>query len=184
MAQLSDGDILLCKGNDLIARLIKWGTRSQYSHVAVIASAKLGLVIEAVPKGGVRAIYYKNLKSPHEIYRVKPEYLFQHEGVVSYLITTLARAYDFRSVIRLGWKLGLRRLRLLKLLGLKMLRCKASADALQEDEDYFCSELCYKAFYFGGGLDIVPHVDSAETTSPGDIANSPILEPAMTRAGL
>ena len=176
MAQLSDGDILLCKGTDLIARLIKWGTRSQYSHVAVIASAKLGLVIEAIPKGGVRAVYYKNLKTPHEIYRVKPEYSFQHAGVVSYLITTLARAYDFRSVIRLGWKLGLRRLRLVKLLGLKILRRTDSSNALQEDEDYFCSELCYKAYHFGGGLDIVPQVDSAETTSPGDIAKSKVVE--------
>ena len=51
-----DGDILLCKSNGLVPSLIKWGTGSPYSHVAVIASAKLGLIIEAIPAGGVRAI--------------------------------------------------------------------------------------------------------------------------------
>lgn len=36
-----DGDILLCKGSDPVSRLIKWGTKSVYSHVAIIASAQL-----------------------------------------------------------------------------------------------------------------------------------------------
>ena len=175
MAQLSDGDILLCKGTDLIARLIKWGTGSVYSHVAVVASAQLALVVEAIPTGGVRAIYYKNLKTPHDIYRVRDGYPFNQAGVVSYLITTLARKYDTWGVLKLGFKLGLRRLRLIKLLGLKLIGHKA-ADDLQKDEDYFCSELCYKAFYFGGGLDIVPQIGDAETTSPGDIAESKIIE--------
>lgn len=174
-ADLRDGDILLCKGSDLIARLIQWGTKSPYSHVAVVASASLGLVIEAIPKGGVRAIYYNNLKTPHEIYRVKPGYSFRHAGVVAYLIAMLARSYDFASVVRLGWKLALRRLKLIGLLGLKVLRRKESADALQEGEDYFCSELCYKAYYFGGGLDIVPEVGAGETTSPADISKSAVV---------
>lgn len=172
---LCDGDILLCKGTDLIAKIIMWGTKSKYSHVAVIASSPLGLVVEAIPAGGVRAIYYKNLKATHDIYRVKSEYSFKHSGVVAYLITTLARKYDFKSVCRLGWKLALRRLRLVKLFGLKLFGRKAGADKVQEDQDYFCSELCYKAFYFGGGLDIVPQVSDAETTSPGDIALSPMI---------
>ena len=172
---LHDGDILLCKGTDLVAKLIKWGTKSEYSHVAVVASAHLGLVIEAIPAGGVRAIYYKNLKTAHDNYRVKPEYLFKHAGVVAYLITTLARKYDFKSACRLGLKLTLRRLRLIKLFGLKLIGKKTSADDVQEDQDYFCSELCYKAFYFGGGLDIVPEVGEGETTSPGDIASSKML---------
>jgi len=45
---MQDGDILLCKGNSLTARLIKWGTGSEYSHVAVMASAKLGLISDRV----------------------------------------------------------------------------------------------------------------------------------------
>ncbi len=45
---MQDGDILLCKGSSLTARLIKWGTGSEYSHVAVMASAKLGLISDSV----------------------------------------------------------------------------------------------------------------------------------------
>jgi len=173
---IQDGDILLCKGDDLIARLIRWGTRSQYSHVAIVASANLGLIIEAIPTGGVRAISVENYNGKYDIYRVKPEYTFKSAEVTAYLVKMLARGYDFKSVAILVWKMLLRRLRLIKLLGLKILRNKDAADSLQENQDYFCSELCYKAFFFGGGLDIVPDTSDGETTSPGDIAKSRIIQ--------
>ena len=171
-----DGDILLCVGRDLISKLIKWGTNSTYSHVAIVASADLGLIIEAIPAGGVRAISIENFKESYDIYRIKSNQLFNNIGVISYLIKMLARKYDFKSAIRLGWKMFLRRLRLVKLAGLKMVRLKDMSDALQEDQDYFCSELCYKAFCLGGGLDIVPEIGDGETISPGDIARSSMIE--------
>ncbi|PIQ86182.1 MAG: hypothetical protein COV74_05765, partial [Candidatus Omnitrophica bacterium CG11_big_fil_rev_8_21_14_0_20_45_26] len=174
--ELQNGDILLCTGTDLIARLIRWGTGSDYSHVAVVASAKLGLIIEAVPKGGVRAIHIDNYKTSYVIFRVLDPSKVNIIGVVGYLLQMLARAYDFKSVIKLGWKMFLRKIRLIKLLGLKVSGQKQSANGLQKQEDYFCSELCYKAFYFGGGLDIVPNVEDGETTSPADIANSPLIK--------
>lgn len=173
---IQDGDILLCEGNDFVAKLIKWGTKSRYSHVAVVASAKLGLIVEAIPTGGVRAISSENYKAKYDIYRVKSEYTFKPAEVTAYLVKMLARGYDYKSVAILGWKMLLRRLRLIKLFGLKILRNKHAADSLQEDQDYFCSELCYKAFFFGGGLDIVPDTNDAETTSPGDIAKSKIVQ--------
>jgi len=173
---IKDGDILLCKSSDIVSRLIMWGTDSVYSHVAVVASEKLGLIIEAVPAGGVRAISIGNYKTAFDLYRVKVGYAFDSPEVTAYLVSMLARGYDFKSVVRLGWKMFLRKMRLLKLLGLKAAGNKKASDELQEDNDYFCSELCYRAFYEGGGLDIVPQVGSAETTSPGDIARSGVLE--------
>ena len=169
-----DGDILLCKGEGIIPSLIKWGTGSVYSHVAVLASSQLVLVIEAIPQGGVRAISVENYKTPYDIYRVKAGNQFNLTGVISYLIKMLARKYDYP--LRLTMKLALRKLRLIKLFGLKATGNKKAADELQEDQDYFCSELCYDAFFIGGGLDIVPQIDEAETTSPADIAQSPVLE--------
>ena len=56
-----------------------------------------------------------------------------------------------------------------------MFPLKDKANRWQKDKDYFCSELCYKAFNFAG-LDIVPEVSEADITSPGDIANSSIVE--------
>ena len=170
-----DGDILLCKGADPVSQLIKWGTKSIYSHVAIIASARLGLIIEAIPQGGVRAISVKNYTTPYDLYRIKDDYKYDLNQVVAFLIKMLAKGYDFKSVILLGWKLFLRNLRLLKLLHLKIFRNKKAADQLQEEQDYFCSELCYEAFFIGGGLDIVPQISNAETTSPGDIARSNVV---------
>ncbi len=173
---LQDGDILLCKSQGIIPSLIKWGTDSIYSHVAVIASAKLGLIIEAIPEGGVRAISVQNYKTPFDIYRVRPTFKFNLAGVASYLIKMLARKYDFPSTIKLGWKMALRKLKLVQLFGLKLIGNKKAADGLQEDQDFFCSELCYDAFFVGGGLDIVPQIGDAEVTLPGDIAKSPVVE--------
>lgn len=172
---IQSGDVLLCKGKGLIPWIIKWGTKSVYSHVAIIASAEHKLVIEAIPEGGVRAISLENFHTPFEIYRVKKEHSFNHTGVVSYLILMLARKYDFLSAVKFGWKLFKRKMGIVQLAGLKVVGLKEKADALQENQDFFCSELCYRAFNEGGGLDIVPQIGDAETTSPGDIARSPIL---------
>lgn len=173
MLIFEDGDILLCKGTDAVASLIKWGTSSIYSHVSVIASAKLGLVIEAIPKGGVRAISIENYKTDFDIFRVKDPNSFDHSEVVAYLIRMLAREYDYP--VKLAFKMLARKVNLVKLFGLKLFGKKKEADALQEDQDYFCSELVYRAFQ-AGGLDIVPEIGDGETTSPGDVARSHIVE--------
>ena len=111
----------------------------------------------------------------YDLYRVKDRSSFDLSEVVAYLVRMLAQAYDFKSTLELGWKLSLRKMGLLQLALLKAAGQKPAADALQEDQDYFCSELCYRAFK-AGGLDIVPQIGEAETTSPGDIAKSPLIE--------
>ena len=171
---IQDGDILLCKGKGIVPALIKWGTESIYSHVAVIASAKLGLVIEAVPQGGVRAISIENYTTPYDLYRVKDPSSYNLSEVVAYLVRMLARKYDFLSTIKLGLKLFLRNAGLIRLAVHKLAGQKKVADQFQKDQDYFCSELCYRAFQ-AGGLDIVPQIGDGETTSPGDIAHSPLI---------
>jgi uncharacterized protein YycO len=79
----------------------------------------------------------------------------------------LNRRYDYFGVLFLG---------LLKLITKAGLPLKDKANRWQIERDYFCSELCYEAFQIGGGLDIVPQVDEADVTSPGDIAESEIIE--------
>jgi len=176
LSNLKDGDILLCKGNGFTPWLIKWGTGSVYSHVSVIASAKLGLIIEAVPQGGVRAISVANYKTPYDVFRIKSGNPFNLPNVISYLIKMLARKYDYP--LKLAGKLALRKLKLAQLFTFKLFGNKKAADALQEDQDYFCSELVYEAFKTAG-LDIVPQIGDAETTSPGDIAQSPLIEKVL-----
>ena len=96
---MQDGDILLCKGSSITARLIMWGTSSEYSHVAVMASAKLGLIIEAIPKGGVRAISIENYKEVYDLYRVKDR-----------------SSFDLSEVAAYGWRLSLRKMSLAQLI--------------------------------------------------------------------
>ncbi len=54
-----DGDILLCSANDSFSNIIRWATRSQWSHVAIafrIESIDRVMVLEAVEKLGVRTV--------------------------------------------------------------------------------------------------------------------------------
>ncbi|HUO23908.1 MAG TPA: hypothetical protein VMU59_15445 [Caulobacteraceae bacterium] len=58
-ARVRDGDILLCSGNDPFSRLIKWATRSPWSHVALAyrwPELNRIMVFESVQQYGVRAI--------------------------------------------------------------------------------------------------------------------------------
>ena len=57
--RVQDGDLLLCSADDAFSKLIRWATRSPWSHVAVafrFASIDRVLVLEAVEKIGVRAV--------------------------------------------------------------------------------------------------------------------------------
>ncbi len=162
---MSPGDILLFKGEDGISKLIQWGTGSEYSHVAICVSPEMNLAIEANTRGGVRAIDIRKIKEPYDIYRVKKSYNLT--DTISYLVNSLNSSYDYFGVLFLG---------LLKVLAKLKLPFKNIANNWQKDRDYFCSELCYEAFFHGGGLDIVPDVPQADITSPGDISKSNIVE--------
>jgi len=163
---MKSGDILLFKGEDGISKLIAWGTNSKYSHVAICVSAEMNLAIEAITRGGVRARDIRKIKEKYDIYRVKKDYIYNLNKVISYLVTKLNLKYDYFGVLFLG---------LLKLLAKIGLPLKDKANKWQIGRDYFCSELCYEAFN-ASGLDIVPEIPDADITSPGDIAKSAVIE--------
>jgi len=173
MSNLKPGDIILFKpGGDLFSRIIAWGTKSPYSHVAICVSPKMNLAIEANTRGGVRAIDLRKITREIDIYRIKEEHQFELEGVISFLVEQLNNRYDLLGVIYLG---------ILKLLSIILRKpFKNAANKWQKSRDYFCSELCYEAFLKGGGLNIVPKNDMADITSPGDIARSKIIELVKT----
>lgn len=157
-------DILLYKGDSFVSKLIKWNTNSLYSHVSVVVDGEMNLAIESNTgsQSGVRALDLRKLKaSDIDVFRVKAAGSYKPEQVISYLVSCLGSHYDYPGVIWLGV--------------LKVLRLKKQANKFQEAKDYFCSELVYEAFK-SAGLDIVPQIGAAETTSPGDIARSPLIE--------
>jgi hypothetical protein len=57
--QVRDGDLLLCSANDVFSRLIRWATKSRWSHVAIafrMEEIDRVMVLECVEKMGVRAV--------------------------------------------------------------------------------------------------------------------------------
>ena len=164
---MKSGDILLFKGEKGISWLIAWGTNSKYSHVAICVSPEMNLAIEAMAGCKVRARDIRQIKEEYDVYKVKANYNYNLESIISYLVGALNLKYDFFGVIFLGF------LKFMAKIGLPL---KDTANNWQKDKDYFCSELCYEAFN-SGGLDIVPEIPEADITSPGDIAKSSIIEP-------
>ncbi len=164
-------DILLYKGTGFTSWLIEFGTSSPYSHVSVVADPESHIGIESNTghQSGVRAFDLRKLPPKEiDVFRLKPEHLHQVDPkkVNSYLVAHLETPYDWGGVIGLG---------LLKLISLiPFVATKNWHNDFQEKKDYFCSELCYDAFN-AGGIDIVPQIDSATITSPGDISRSPVL---------
>ena len=57
--EVRDGDILLCSATDTFSRLIRWATKSPWSHVAIafrMEEIDRVIVLECVEKLGVRAV--------------------------------------------------------------------------------------------------------------------------------
>ena len=123
--------------------------------------------LEALTRGGVRARDIRKIDREYEIYRVTEEATYDLQKTISFLVDKLNKKYDYFVVLFLG---------LLKLLSKIRKSLKITANKWQKDRDYFCSEFCYEAFFFGGGLDIVPDIAEADITSPGDIAKSELVE--------
>ena len=116
---------------------------------------------------GIRAEDIRKVRSEYDLFRVKEGHNYDLDKTISYLVSKLNQGYDYFGALFLG---------LLKLLSKTGLPLKDAANKWQLDRDYFCSELCYEAFFHGGGLDIVPAIPEADVTSPEDIANSSVVE--------
>jgi len=165
-------DILLYKGTGFTSWLIEVGTSSPYSHVAVVVDPEINLGIESNVghQDGVRAFDSRKLhKREVDVYRIKSHYLagVNKQKVISFLVEHLGAPYDWFGVIGLG---------LLKILSFVTFGLtKKWHNDFQIKKDYFCSELCYKAFA-SGGLDLVKKTHSAAIVSPGDISRSSTLE--------
>ena len=168
-SNLKTYDILLYKGKGFTSWLIEVGTKSDYSHVAVVVDPGIYLGIESNTgsQSGVRAMDLRKADQKEvDIFRVKPKFRFDGKKVISFLVDHLGAKYDYLGVAGLG---ALKVLHVLSFGAIKV------HNDFQREKDYFCSELIYQAFN-EGGLDIVPQVSEADVTSPGDIAQSERLQ--------
>jgi uncharacterized protein YycO len=161
-------DILLYRGAGFTSWLIQAGTKSEYSHVAVVVGPEIFLGVESNTghQSGVRAMDLRKSDGQKvDVFRIKNSSDFDPEKVISFLVGHLGAKYDTPGVVWLG---------VLKAASFMTGGAVKKHNQFQKEKDYFCSELVYQAFK-EGGLDIVPQINAAEITSPGDIANSPLI---------
>lgn len=140
--------LLLFKGRGFISRLIRWQTRSKYSHAALLLSDGR-TIIEAWQGAGVRV---------KEITDWTDVDLFEIEGLTplvetraySFACDQVGKKYDYWGVIRF-----------------------VSRRHMPANEKWFCSELAFAALEIAG-LRLLERIDASEV-SPHLLSLSPLL---------
>ena len=145
--------ILAYKGVSLISKLIRWQTRSEYSHIAM----RLGdmSIVEAWHKGGVirsPATDPWRLHTPGtpvEVWGLVPDMEFYAYAAEQFLLRQIGKKYDFRAILKFLTK---RRTR--------------------NNTRWFCSELAVATMAIGG-VELIRKPPGQ--IAPGDLVASPLL---------
>ena len=181
-AALRDGDIVLCQGRDPFSRLIRWSTKSPWSHVGMVFrvdSLDQVVVVEAVEKIGVRAVALADFVSrdsagthpyPGKILFVRHQEL---KGDVSDpRVLELARF----AFSRLGCKFAPGEITkiAMRIADARLFGNRKTPQFLLPDDEFICSEFVAGAFAKAG-----IHIpwDGLGFIAPSDIANDPSLFP-------
>ena len=142
--------ILLFKGRGLVSWLIRWQTRSEYSHSALMLHD--GSIIEAWMTKGVRQ-HWLNDWCDIDVFDVHGITQEQWQAAIGYARAQIGKPYDWLAIIRF-----------------------LSRFRQPDDERWFCSELVFKAMEVAG-VKLLRNVRAGEV-SPGMLARSPHLSDA------
>ena len=177
--EIRDGDLLLCSARDPFSRLIKWATKSPWSHVAMafrMEDIDRVLVVECVEKIGVRCVPLSTFVSrtsagvtpyPGQIV------IARHKGMAAKSRARPMRKMAAAAFDRLGdkfspgeiLKIGLR-------IAISRFR-REMPRSLGPKDEYICSEFvarCYQTI----GIEFP--WDGLGFMAPADIAKDPRLE--------
>jgi hypothetical protein len=165
-AQMRDADVLLFKGSGWVSNIIKWKTKSAYSHAGLVAwwGDRL-MVLEAVGNG-VRAtpISYNLQKYSGGIdyYRCTIELSDPlRQSMLSFAQQQLGKEYSFRRLVGFFFKL---------ILNKPLEQCESA----KVPSTFFCSEYVAEV-YEHAGCDLVLE-RSSQYTSPDKLACTEKLE--------
>lgn len=139
--------LLLFRGRGIISWLIRWQTRSCYSHAALMLPD--GSVIEAWQGAGVRRTWLRDWTEV-DVFDIHEMTTEQWQAAIAFARCQIGKPYDYRGVLRF---LSRRRKAL--------------------DDRWFCSELVYKSLE-SAGVRLLRDVEAGEV-SPGMLARSPLL---------
>lgn len=163
--QIETGDLLFFRGQSLWSRIIRWRSRSEYSHVGIALRTGHPLpelcVIEAIEGHGVRLVPFQvwlDWGCEIDVFSVKHVHRQQTLGeAVKHL------GCQYASPIQFVRSWGLLARRLARWLG-------RPADT--DRQRFFCSELVATALQAGGAT--LPMSPAAMT--PGDVSTLEILQ--------
>jgi hypothetical protein len=167
--RLQDGDLILCTGNGPMSRLIRWFTKSRFSHAAVVLHWHgRVLVAEASGAHGVRvwllSACVKKYSGRVSLFQPTPEARarLDLERLRKATMNYLGTGYRTMGLFQLGWHLLWARKRALE-----------DPHRRPPKREFICSELV-SACYRSAGVDLVPGVPDGYTT-PADIEHSSFL---------
>jgi hypothetical protein len=143
------GRVLLFTGGDPIASIVKWQSRSHYSHAALLIPGA-NRVIESYPFHGVRqrALTVRDWERVHayEVPSMTPQ---MWDAAVAFCESQHGKPYDWRSVLKF-----------------------VTRTPARENGKWFCSELVFKALEVSY---LRPLQMKAEYVNPGHLPASPYL---------
>ncbi len=174
--QIRDEDILMCSANDVGSRMIRWATRSQWSHCAIafrMREIDRVLVLECVQRMGVRAVPMSDfiartssgvrpypgriVLARHQDFPSGPDQAGMAK-IAAFAFTRLGAKFSNLETVKIGLRIALGRL-------------NAALPALVvADDEYICSEYVAKCFE-SIGLPIAWNGEGF--IAPGDIAADP-----------
>jgi uncharacterized protein YycO len=93
------GNVLLYRGTGLISTIIKWQTRSGYSHAALLYPDGV-TIIEAIQFHGVRKRQANIKDDPCDIFEVQGMTSDQWAQVFALAEAEIGCGYDYRSIFR------------------------------------------------------------------------------------
>jgi hypothetical protein len=162
---IKDGDILLYEGLNLASRVIRWATRSRYSHagIAVWWNDRL-MVMEAVGRGVSVTPLSSNIKHYHghvQWFSTRDEVqVDRRQQLVQFAQEELGKEYALWKAVLLGFYLVLK-------------KDREKRDELARENKLYCSWYVAQV-YNAAGLDLKKGVSDRFMT-PEDIARSPLL---------
>ena len=173
-AQICDGDLLLCSGEHAFSRLIRWATKSPWSHIAMAMRADaIGrvMVLESVEKIGVRTVPFRTFAFGDEGMRPYPGQivLARHATVAAAPREQIRQLADF-AVDQLGDPFDpVEVLRIAARITLGKLDQKTPA-LFKRRGEYICSEYLAACL---DQIDVHPPWDGRGFIAPCDFAADP-----------
>lgn len=174
------GDMALCSGTNPFSRVIRWATKSPWSHIALIVRLEdidRVIVLEAVAKIGVRAVPLSRFVAEdsdrhrpypgdiiiarHTAFAEKATGAALH-AMTDFAFDRLGAPFDVNEITRIGIRIALAGL------GFR------EPGRIKPDDEYICSEYlaeCYRRV----GIDIA--WDGRGFIGPADFAADPHVEP-------